>query len=335
MKVKAYAALKEKGDLEPFEYELGSIGHDEVDIEIENWGLCYSDVHYIDNDFSNNEYPFVPGHEVIGKITAIGDQVKDRHVGQRVGVGFQAGYCKTCECCYSGDHNLCEDRVAIFVGRNGGFADKVRVQDLSAIPVPDGLDPRTAGPLMCGGITVFNPFVQYDIKPTDKIAIFGIGGLGHMAIKFAKAWGCEVTAITGSESKIEEAKSYGAHRVVISDDIDALKKLKRSFDYIFFTGHAFKGKWSLFMNALRPKGRLHFLGLLSEPLNISMFNLLRGQNSISASPVGGPEAMKRMLDFCNLHSITPEVEFFKMSDINKAIERLKSGEARYRLVLEN
>ena len=121
----------------------------------------------------------------------------------------------------------------------------------------------------------------------------------------------------------------------VLDDIDALKKLKRSFDYIFFTGHAFKGKWSLFMNALRPKGRLHFLGLLSEPLNISMFNLLRGQNSISASPVGGPEAMKRMLDFCNLHSITPEVEFFKMSDINKAIERLKSGEARYRLVLEN
>ena len=335
MKVKAYAALKEKGVLEPYEYELGPIGNDEVDIEIENCGLCYSDVHYIDNDFSNNEYPFVPGHEVVGKIIAIGDQVKDRHVGQRVGVGFQAGYCKTCECCYNGDHNLCEDRVAIFVGRNGGFADKVRVQDISAIPVPDGLDPRTAGPLMCGGITVFNPFIQYNIKPTDKIAIFGIGGLGHMAIKFANAWGCEVTAITGSESKTEEAKSYGAHHVVISSDIDAIKKLKRSFDYIFFTGHAFDGKWGLFMNTLRPKGRLHFLGLLSQPLNITMFHLLRGQNSISASPVGSPEAMKRMLDFCNLHSITPEVEFFKMSDINSAIERLKSGKARYRLVLEN
>ena len=335
MKVKAYAAKNEKGLLEPYEYELGEIGPDDVDIEIENCGLCYSDVHYIDNDFSNNEYPFVPGHEVIGKITAIGSQVKDRHVGQRVGVGFQAGYCKTCECCYNGDHNLCDDRVGVFVGRNGGFADKIRVQDLSAIPIPDALDPRTAGPLMCGGITVFNPFVQYSVKPTDSVCIFGIGGLGHMAIKFANAWGCEVTAITGSESKVEEAKSYGAHKVVIASDIDAIKKLKKSFDYLFFTGNAFEGKWGLFMNTLKPKGRLHFLGLLTDPLNITMFHMLRGQNSVSASPVGGPEAMKKMVEFCARHDIIPEVEFFKMSEINEAIAHLKSGKARYRIVLEN
>jgi uncharacterized zinc-type alcohol dehydrogenase-like protein len=188
---------------------------------------------------------------------------------------------------------------------------------------------------MCGGITVFNPFVQYAVKPTDSVCIFGIGGLGHMAIKFANAWGCEVTAITGSESKVEEAKSYGAHKVVIASDIDAIKKLKKSFDYLFFTGHAFEGKWGLFMNTLKPKGRLHFLGLLSDPLNITMFHMLRGQNSVSASPVGGPEAMKKMVEFCARHDIIPEVEFFKMSEINEAIAHLKSGKARYRIVLEN
>ena len=156
-----------------------------------------------------------------------------------------------------------------------------------------------------------------------------------MAIKFANAWGCEVTAITGSESKVDEAKSYGAHKVVIASDIDAIKKLKKSFDYLFFTGHAFEGKWGLFMNTLKPKGRLHFLGLLPEPLNITMFHMLRGQNSVSASPVGGPEAMKKMVEFCARHKIIPEVEFFKMSEINEAIAHLKSGKARYRIVLEN
>ena len=330
--IKAYAAFEAKGPLKPFEYDPGELGPNEVEIDVRYCGICHSDVSMIDNEWGMAQFPLVPGHEVVGTVAKMGAQVKGLTLGQNVGLGWHAGYCNECEHCHSGDQNLCASGQPTMVGHHGGFADKVRAMANSVVPIPEGIDLESAGPLFCGGITVFNPLVQYDIKPTDKVAVIGIGGLGHMALQFLNAWGCEVTAFTSSEAKKEEAKSLGAHHTINSRSTEEITAAAGRFDLIISTVNV-KLDWNLYLGTLKARGRLHFVGATLEPLDISVFSLIMGQRSLSGSPVGSPGTMVKMLDFAKLHNLKPVIEKFRFEDVNKALDRLRSGDARYRVVL--
>ncbi|MDO3385467.1 NAD(P)-dependent alcohol dehydrogenase [Gilvimarinus sp. SDUM040013] len=332
--IKAYAAQSSGAPLEPFEFDPGPLAGDEVEIDVESCGLCHSDISMLDNEWGFTQYPFVPGHEVIGKISAAGDKVTNLHVGQLVGLGWHSGYCNECQTCNNGDHNLCASAQPTIAGHRGGFADKVRAQAKAVVPIPDGVNPDTAGPLFCGGITVFNPLVQFDIPPTAKVGVVGIGGLGHMAVKFLNAWGCEVTAFTSSEAKRAEAIEMGAHKTLNSRSDSELEASAGYFDLILSTVNV-KLDWNAYLNTLAPKGRLHMVGATLEPLDLGVFGLIGAQRSVSGSPVGSPATIKTMLDFAALHGIEPETETFAMSEINDAIARLREGKAHYRIVLKN
>lgn len=330
--IKAYAAFEPRGLLQPFEYDPGELKPHEVEIDVHYCGICHSDLNVIDSDWGRTSYPVVAGHEVVGKIGRIGSQVRHLSIGQVVGLGWHAGYCNECSFCLAGDHNLCSSSQATIIGHHGGFADKVRADSNSVVPIPDGIELESAGPLFCGGITVFNPLVQFGIKPTDKVAVIGIGGLGHMAVNFLDAWGCEVTAFTSSESKKNEALSLGARHVLDSRNPDELKAAAGRFDFIISTVNV-KLDWNLYLGTLSPRGRLHFVGATLEPLDINVFSLIGGQRSVSGSPVGSPATISMMLDFANRHRIRPQIEKFRFADINQAIARVRSGQARYRVVL--
>ncbi len=330
--IKAYAAFEPKGELKPFEYDPGKLNPHEVEIDVHYCGICHSDLSVLDNDWGMTQYPVVPGHEVVGTIAAVGDKVKNLTIGQSVGLGWHAGYCNECAPCHSGDHNLCASSQPTIVGHHGGFADKVRAEANSVVPIPEGIDLESAGPLFCGGITVFNPLLQFDIKATDKVAVIGIGGLGHMALQFLNAWGCEVTAFTSSEDKRKEALDLGAHHTLNSRDQNEIEAAAGNFDLILSTVNV-KLDWNLYLNTLKPRGRLHFVGATLDPLDINVFSLIMSQRSISGSPVGSPSSIAKMLNFASLHNIKPVIEKFSFDDINKAIKRLRSGQTHYRVVL--
>lgn len=330
--IKAYAAFEANGELKPFEYDPGELHPHEVEIDVQYCGICHSDLSVIDNDWGMTQYPVVPGHEVVGTIAALGDKVKHLSLGQIVGLGWHAGYCNECDPCHSGDHNLCANSTPTIIGHHGGFADKVRAEANSVVPIPEGIDLESAGPLFCGGITVFNPLLQFDIKPTDKVAVIGIGGLGHMALQFLNAWGCEVTAFTSSENKKIEALSLGAHHTLNSRDENEIEAAAGSFDLILSTVNV-KLDWNLYLNTLKTRGRLHFVGATLDPLDINVFSLIMAQRSISGSPVGSPSTIAKMLNFAKLHKLKPVIEKFSFDDVNEAIKRLRSGQAHYRIVL--
>lgn len=330
--VKGYAATEAKGELKPYEYDLPELRPDQVDVEVMYCGVCHSDLSMLNNDWRNTTYPFVPGHEAVGKIVAKGEQVNHLKIGQIVGVGWTASSCSTCYQCMSGDHNLCSQAQPTIVGRFGGFADKVRVQSTWAIPIPDGVDISKAGPLFCGGITVFNPIIQNNISPLHKVGVIGIGGLGHMALGFLKAWGCEVTAFSTSPEKEGEARALGAHHFVATHDKAALKKLRGKFNMVLDTVNATL-PWNSYISTLAPKGIFHIVGIAPE-VTARVGSLMSKQRSISASPTGSPHVMKDMLDFVARHKVDPMVEFFNMSDVNEAMEKLRSGKPRYRIVLK-
>ncbi|GLP95472.1 NADPH-dependent aldehyde reductase Ahr [Paraferrimonas sedimenticola] len=332
--IKAYAAPSAGQPLEPFEYDPGELGDSQVEIAVEYCGICHSDLSMINNEWGFSQYPLVPGHEVVGKVAAVGSSVQGFEVGQRVGLGWHSGYCNHCEHCDDGDHNLCFDAAATIVARHGGFADKVRADATAVVPLPDGVSASTAGPLFCGGITVFNPMVQFGLKPTDKVAVIGIGGLGHMALKFLNAWGCEVTAFTSSEHKRKEALVLGAHHTLNSRDAAEIESATNRFDMIISTVNV-KLDWNLYLSTLRARGRLHLVGVTLDPLDLQAFGILGRQLQISGSPVGSPSTISKMLDFAALHQIEPQCEMFPMSQVNDAIAHLESGKANYRIVLVN
>jgi len=330
--IKAFAAFEPRGELKPFEYDPGELKAHEVEIDVLYSGICHSDLSVIDNEWGMTQYPVVPGHEVVGKIAKVGGHVKHLKVSQIVGLGWHAGYCNECALCRSGDHNLCATAQATIVGHHGGFADKVRADANSVVPIPEGIELESAGPLFCGGITVFNPLLQFDIKPTDKVAVIGIGGLGHLALQFLNAWGCEVTAFTSSEEKKKEVLSMGAHHTLNSRDQSDIEAAAGRFDLVISTVNV-KLDWNLYLNTLNPRGRLHFVGATLDPLDINVFSLIMNQRSVSGSPVGSPSTIARMLEFVSLHNIKPVIEKFSFDDINEAITRLRSGQAHYRIVL--
>ena len=331
--IKAYAATKPHSPLSVIEYDPGPLGRQDVEIDVDYCGICHSDLSMLNNEWGMSAYPLVAGHEVVGRIAAVGADVSHLQPGQVVGLGWHSDYCHHCSSCGTGDHNLCATAQGTIVGRHGGFADKVRANAASVVALPQGMDVKSAGPLFCGGITVFNPLVQFDVKPTDKVAVIGIGGLGHIALQFLRAFGCEVTAFTSSESKAAEAKDLGAHHCINSKDPAQIASAAGRFDFILTTVNV-KLDWNLYLSTLKPKGRLHFVGATLEPLDLNVFSLIGAQRSVSGSPVGSPATIKKMLDFALQHDIKPVVEMFKFDQINEAITHLQSGKARYRIVLE-
>jgi uncharacterized zinc-type alcohol dehydrogenase-like protein len=333
-KIKAYAATSPGAPLEPFEFEPGPLGDEQVEIAVDYCGICHSDLSMIHNHWGMTQFPLVPGHEISGRIVAAGPKVKNVKVGDRVGVGWFSGSCMSCHDCMDGDHNLCAGQEGVIVGRHGGFAERVRAHWAWAVPLPEGVDAAKAGPLFCGGITVFNPIVQCGVQPTDRVGVVGVGGLGHLAIQFLNKWGCEVTAFSSSASKKEELRRLGAHHVVDSRDPEQLKPLARSLDFILVTVNVHLD-WNAYIETLAPRGRLHYVGAVLEPLNVGVFPLLVGQRSISASPLGSPATTAQMLEFCSRHDIAPVVEEFPMSKVNEALAHVESGKARYRVVLKN
>ncbi|MEA5535693.1 NADPH-dependent aldehyde reductase Ahr [Crocosphaera sp. XPORK-15E] len=331
--IKAYAVHEAKGELKSFEYDPGLLGEEEIEIKVEYCGICHSDLSMLNNEWGTTQYPLVPGHEVVGTIGAVGNRVKTVSVGQKVGLGWFSRSCLTCEWCMGGDQNLCQTAESTIVGRHGGFADKVRAHYSWVFPLPPEINLETAGPLFCGGITVFNPIVECGIKSTDRVGVIGIGGLGHMAIQFLHAWGCDVTAFSSSSDKEEEAKQLGANHFVNSRNENALKEVENSFDFILSTVNA-DLDWNGYINALRPKGRLHFVGVTPNPLSVQIFPLILGQKTVSASPLGSPTTIAQMLDFATRHKIEPIIEIFPLDKVNEAIAKLENGQPRYRLVLK-
>ncbi|MBU3664979.1 MAG: NAD(P)-dependent alcohol dehydrogenase [Chthoniobacterales bacterium] len=332
--VRAYAAKSKGSALEPIEYKQEPLGDEQVEIAVDYCGICHSDISVLNNHWGNAVYPLVPGHEASGRVVAAGHHVKNVKVGDRVGLGWYSGSCMSCRDCLRGDHNLCSKGEDTIIGRHGGFAERVRAHWVWAVPIPEGVDPAKAGPLFCGGITVFNPIVQFGVKPTDRVGVVGVGGLGHMAIQFLDKWGCDVTAFTSSDDKKQELQQLGADHVVNSRDPAQLKALARSLDFVLVTVNV-PLDWPAYIETLGPRGRLHFVGAVLEPLNIGAFPLIVGQRSVSGSPLGSPATTAQMLDFCARHDIAPVTETFPMSKVNDAIAHLESGKARYRIVLQN
>ncbi len=333
IEVNAFAAQDVGEKFKPFQYELPEIGAEEVDIKVEYCGICHSDLSMLKNDWGVTQYPFVPGHEVVGKIVRAGDAVKGVSVGDVVGLGWFSHSCLHCNQCLSGNHNLCASNGQTIVGRYGGFADFVRCHWLWAIPLNNKINSYSAGPLFCGGITVFSPMLLANLKPTDRVGVIGIGGLGHLALQFLNKWGCEVTAFSSSDEKSEQAKKFGAHHIINSNNEDDLKEISGSLDFIINTTNV-NLNWQLYLEALAPNGKFHTVGALLDPIPVQAFTLISGQKSISGSPLGSPAVIRSMLEFCARHDIAPMTEEFKLEDVNEAMDHLESGKARYRVVLK-
>jgi alcohol/geraniol dehydrogenase (NADP+) len=312
--------------------EPGPLAPEDVEVAVEHCGLCHSDLSIFNNEFGISQYPATLGHEVVGRVVAAGPNAKGLAIGQRVGVGWFSGSCMHCRQCMSGHHHLCPQVQLTIVGHRGGFATHIRSHWAWTIPLPDGLNLADAGPLLCGGVTVFSPLAMH-ARPTDRVGVIGIGGLGHLALKFAAAYGCDVTAFTSSEGKFDEAKGFGARHVVSSKDAAGIRKLSGSLDPVISTVNV-PLDWDAMIGTLAPNGRLHVVGLFAAPMPVPAFSLILQQRSVSGSPTGSPVAIGTMLDFASRHGIAPQTEHFPMSRINEAFARLESGKARYRIVLD-
>lgn len=330
--IKAWVATGAKSQFVQQEIDLGPLGNEEVEVAVDTCGVCHSDLSMLNNDWGFSQYPAVLGHEIVGRVVKVGSAGKGIKVGQRVGIGWTAGSCMHCHQCLSGSHHLCAESSPTIVGHKGGFATHVRSHWAWTIPIPETLPSAEVGPLLCGGVTVFSP-LSMNAKPAHRVGVVGIGGLGHLAVKFAAGFGCEVTAFTSSESKFAEARSFGAHHVVSSREAGDLRKLAGTLDSLLVTTNI-SLDWSTFINTLAPNGRLVFVGVVPEAIPVSVFPLIMGQRSLSGSTIGSPTMIATMLEFAARHKIAPQTEHFPMSRINEAFQHLQAGKARYRIVLD-
>lgn len=332
--IQGLAAHAAGAELLPFRYDPGQLGSHEVEIGVTHCGICYSDIHLISNDWGTSHFPFIPGHEIIGTVTAMGSEVRSLKMGQRVGLGWQANSCGKCEWCTRGMENLCPESVATCVHRHGGYAERVRANARFVIPIPEALDSERAAPLLCGGITVYNPMRTHGINPSSRVGIVGIGGLGHLAIQFARVFGAEVTAFSTSAAKEDEARGLGAHNFVNTRESKAMREVAGTQDLILSTINADQD-WGVYVNTLRPTGTLCFVGVPPSPVAVHAFPLIAGLRTISGNPSGSPYRLREMLDVAARHDVHALTESFPMAKANEAIEKVKKNKVRYRAVLAN
>jgi uncharacterized zinc-type alcohol dehydrogenase-like protein len=306
----------------------------EVEIGISHCGICHSDIHLISNDWGMSQYPFIPGHEIIGTATAVGSQVHSLKTGQRVGLGWQSNSCGGCEWCTRGLENLCPQSEATCVHRHGGYANRVRANSRFVVAIPDALPSEQAAPLLCAGITVYNPIRDHGINPSSRVGVVGIGGLGHLAIQFARVFGAQVTAFSTSTAKEEEARGLGAHHFVNTRESKAMKEAAGTQDFILNTANADQD-WGVYIQALRPTGTLCFVGVPPSPVSLHAFPMIAGIRSVTGSPIGSPNRLREMLDVAARHGVKATTESFPMAKANEAIEKVKKNKVRYRAVLTN
>lgn len=308
------------------------LGPLEVEVEVTHTGICATDLGMIDNHYGISRYPVVAGHEGVGVVTAIGAAVDPAMMplGARVGVGAIAGSCMSCEWCLSGRANHCPRMDGpVLRGDRGTFASHVRAGDWRHAPIiPDALPSAAAAPLLCAGSTVFSPLIRYAVSPVDRVAVAGIGGLGHLALQFLAAWGCHVTAITGSPDKAADARRFGAHDVRAVADLEP-----DSYDFILSTAPAAL-PWATVTAALRPEGTLCLVGVWNGSLEVPPVPLVAGERRIVGGAAGTPVDVRRMLDFAARHGIAPQTELFPVARIDEALDRVRAGDVRYRAVLE-
>ena len=332
--IQGFAAHAAGAELLPYKYDPGDLKPTEVEIAISHCGICRSDIHMVDNDWSISHYPLIPGHEIIGKVTATGSAVLGLNTGDRVGVGWQANSCGHCEWCLQGAENICPDSQGTCVHRCGGYADRIRVNARFVFLIPEGLDSERAAPLLCGGITVYSPLRTHGVSPASHVGVIGIGGLGHLAVQFAHAFGAEVTAFSMSPAKEPDARSLGADNFVNTRESKTLKKMAGHFDLILSTIEADQD-WGAYITALRPHGTLCFVGVPPSVLGLPVFPLVSGQKSVTGSPNGSPRMIREMLGVAERHKVQAITERFAMAKANDAVTKVKKNRVRYRAVLVN
>jgi uncharacterized zinc-type alcohol dehydrogenase-like protein len=330
--VAGWAALSKGSLLEPLTYPVSELGSSDVRVEVSHCGLCYTDVQAIDDFYGITTYPFVPGHEIVGSVVAIGEQVSGLGLGDRVGIGWQGRSCGRCEWCVRGEDQLCRDIAdAGTWERHGGFAESVTVDSRFAYRLPTALSSENAAVLMCAGASVYAPLQRYAAEAHGKVAIYGVGGLGHLAIQFAHALGLEVTAFSGSPSKKQDALALGADRFVVTGDRARMRPFDYGFDVVLCTAHgAFD--WEELMDIVVKRGRLIVVGF--PAMSLDPTDLVAHELSIMGSFLGNRETVREMLSFAAEHDIAPRIERLAMSLVNEAITRLKANRVRYRMVLD-
>ena len=337
-----YAAQQAHMPLERVSFKRRDIGSEDVAIDILYCGICHSDIHQVNNDWNSSQYPMIPGHEIIGRVKSIGVNVHRFIKGDLVGVGCLVDSCKHCSPCSASEEQFCEQGSTYTYNSEdkhlggvtfGGYSKHIVVNQDFVLKVSETLDPAAAAPLLCAGITTYSPLKRAHVGKGSKVGIVGLGGLGHMAVKLARAMGAYVTVFTTSPNKIKAAQELGASDVILSTDNAAMQALGDQYDFILDTVSA-KHDINLYLNALKHDGIFTQVGLPADPMEVSMFPLIFKRLSVSGSLIGGIKETQEVLDFCAQHNITSDIELIKMDEVNKAFERLIKGDVKYRFVID-
>ncbi|MFO0575728.1 MAG: NAD(P)-dependent alcohol dehydrogenase [Polyangia bacterium] len=338
---RAYSATSASSPLAPATIPRRDPSERDVQIEILFCGICHSDLHQARNDWNSTIYPVVPGHEIVGRVTQVGAAVTKHKPGDLVAVGCLVDSDRTCAECQEGLEQFCPNQTIVFGSPDrrsggvtyGGFSESIVVDEHFVLRVPPNLDPAAAAPLLCAGITTYSPLRHWGIKKGKKVGVVGLGGLGHMGVKFARAFGAHVVVFTTSPSKVEDARVLGADDVILSRDDAAMRKHAGSFDFILDTVSA-DHDLNAYLGMLRRDGNLTLLGAPPKPLSVATFNLLMGRRSLSGSNIGGIAETQEMLDFCGQQNLTADVEIIPIQKINEAFERLLRSDVKYRFAID-
>jgi len=342
MNTRAYAAMKAKSELVPFSFDRREIGSHDVALDISYAGICHSDIHQVHEEWGPAIFPMVPGHEIAGVVTSIGSSVTKFKVGDRIGVGVFVDSCRNCENCKSGLQQYCEQGMTgTYNGMErdgktvamGGYSNYFVINEDYAVHIPENLPLDGVAPLLCAGITLYSPIKHWNVGPGKKVAVMGLGGLGHMGVKFAVAMGAEVTVLSHSPNKEKDAIAMGAHHFVSTNDPAAFKAHAKEFDIILNTVSA-ELDINQYLSLLRLNGTLIVIGLPGKPYAVEVGSLLNGRRSIGGSMIGGIPQMQEMLDFCGKHNIVSDVEVIKADYINQAYERTVKSDVKYRFVID-
>ncbi len=342
MKARAYGAQSPTDLIAPLTIDRRSLNPRDVLIQIEYSGICHSDIHMARNEWGFSMYPIVPGHEIVGRVIEAGAQVKKFKVGERVGVGCMVDSCRDCGSCKEGLEQYCDKGfVGTYSGlerdgktiTHGGYSTHIVTQEDFVLKVPENLDAAAAAPLLCAGITTYSPLRFVGLSKGHKLAVLGLGGLGHMAVKLGHSFGAEVTVLSGSTSKKEDAKKLGASHFVLTSDADAMNQVKGHFDFLIDTVAA-KHDLGQAFDTLKREGTLMMVGASHVPLDLGVFSLIMRRRKMMGSLIGGIKETQEMLDHCSKHKITSDIEIISADKINQAYERMLKGQVKYRFVID-